>query len=218
MGGTANEGFRLLQDSPGSSSGSEHYLTAEDTLSSPNSTGTDDFINLGQDLIEMFKYVDHTTTVETVPAGLAIRHISSGQPTEQVPAQHTGSFFSKVNVRAGEIGMVINCKKTQLVCISPDNGYSSWASFDSQGGEIKSQDSMKLLGFVLGSAPGVSHHVAHLRRKFRVRFWSIIHLKRAGISGMRLFRLYAALVWPVIEANSMVYHSMLTGQHSDILE
>lgn len=113
--------------------------------------------------------------------------------------------------------MRVNFRKTQLLCISPDNGYDSWAAFNVGNEAICSQSTMKMLGFFLVTVPGVTAHVDALKSKFRARFWSLIHLRRAGIAGMRLFRLYAALVCPVLEANSVVYHSMLNkGQSEDI--
>ena len=57
-----------------------------------------------------------------------------------------------------------------------------------------------------------------IERKFRACFWSLIHLKRSGIHGTHLYRLYAALVRPVLEANSVVFHSMLTRNQCKELE
>ena len=104
------------------------------------------------------------------------------------------------------------------MCISLDNGYQSWASFPTDDGEITSQESMKLLGFMLGSGTGVTDHFEFLRAKFRARFWSLIHLRRAGIAGMRLFKLYASLIRPVLETNSVVFHPMLTKTQSEAVE
>ena len=54
--------------------------------------------------------------------------------------------------------------------------------------------------------------VAMIKVKFQAPFWTLIHLKRSGITGLSLFKLYAALVQPVLEANSVVFHAMLTTQ------
>ena len=114
--------------------------------------------------------------------------------------------------------MRVNCRKTQMLCLSPDNGYDSWAALTIDGESIKSQSTMKLLGFVLGTLPGISNHIEHVKAKFRARFWTLIHLRRAGIRGNRLFRLYAALVRPVLEVNSVVFHSMMTKTQAEALE
>ena len=171
-----------------------------------------------QTLISLFKYVDDTTSVESVPAGQCTRHISATNPTEQIPANITDSLLRAIKARAGEVGMRVNCRKTQMLCLSPDNGYDSWASLTVDGETIMSQNTMKLLGFMLGTMPGVGDHIEHVKAKFRARFWTLIHLRRAGIRGDRLFRLYAALVRPVLEVNSVVFHSMITKTQAEAIE
>ena len=56
----------------------------------------------------------------------------------------------------------------------------------SLGGRL---DTMKLLGFHLSNRPGVSTHVEALRRKFRQRFWIIIHLRIFGFNHEELVSL-----------------------------
>ena len=76
---------------------------------------------------------------------------------------------------------------------------------------------MKLLSFMLGDRPGAHAHIKMLRRKFRQRFWSLIHLGRVGLMGDQLFQMYTVLVRPVIKSNHVIYHSMLTaGQAQDL--
>ena len=53
---------------------------------------------------------------------------------------------------------------------------------------------MKLLGFMLRTALGVADNINHVKAKFRARFWTLIHLRRAGVRGYHIFRLYAALI------------------------
>ena len=169
-------------------------------------------------IIEMFKYVDDTTTVEAILPGQGVRHISAQRPSEQVPAPLTSSFLTELVRKALEIGMRVNCKKTQMLCLSPDNGYDTWAAVDVGGERINCQDKMKLLGFMLGTSPGVTAHEQLLQQKFRARFWSLIHLRRAGIHGDQLFRLYAALIRPVLEVNCVVFHPMLMVTQREVLE
>ena len=166
----------------------------------------------------MFKYIDDTTTVETVPPVAAIRHLSIQGPRESLPAEFTKEALGAVAARADDIGMKVNCSKTQMLCFSSDNGYSTSAQIEVGGEVIKSTDTMKLLGFMLGTAPGVSAHVAHLLAKFRGKFWSLIHLRQAGIKGPRLFKIYCSTVRPVLESNSVVFHSMLTASQAERLE
>ena len=75
--------------------------------------------------------------------------------------------------------------------------------------EISSTDLMHLLGVMIGGT-GMTDQVMFILTKFRRKFWSLIHLRRSGITGNHLYRLYCLMVRPVIETNSVVYHSMLT--------
>ena len=168
--------------------------------------------------VGMVKYVDDTTIIETCDAGMAVRHIQAGGPTESVPAPLTEGLLGGWVERIDNIGMRLNCKKTQVLCISPDNGYETSTKIRIDDTVIEAQPTMKLLGFVLGSRPGVHDQVESIRERFRRKFWALIHLRRAGLKGTRLFRLYAALVRPVIEANCVIYHPMLTGGQTIDLE
>ena len=169
--------------------------------------------------ITTFKYVDDTTTVEAVPPGLGIRHITAATTLEKVPADLTEGAMNSIIEAAGDIGMVVNCKKTQLLCISGDNGCSTTAAIrEPSGQEINSVRSMKLLGFMLTDTPDVSGQVAMLKTKFRAKFWGLINLRRAGLKGKKLYKLYCSLVRPVLECNSVVFHTMLTRAQSNELE
>ena len=166
----------------------------------------------------MVKYVDDTTIIETVPRESAIRHVSAANPTEFIPANALTPLLENIIRRTEEIGMKVNCKKTQLLCLTPDNGYTPWSSITTPDGDIQSSDCMKLLGFLLGTAPGVSDHFEFLRKKFRARFWRLIHLRRAGMRHLQLYKIYAVLVRPVLEANCVIFHPMLTVTQSLALE
>ena len=167
--------------------------------------------------LSFFKYVDDTTLVETVDKNLGIRHLSANTPLEEIPAALIGPFLCKVIELARAIGMKVNCLKTQMVVISGDTGYNVTASFIADGVRIASASGMKLMGFMI-CGTGMNAQVAFIKDKFRRKFWSLIHLRRSGIGGDQLFRLYTVLVRPVIETNAVVYHSMLTTSQASELE
>ena len=87
-----------------------------------------------------------------------------------------------------------------------------------QGERIKSTSSLKLLGFMFGSEPNVNEHVCEIKRKFRARFWSLIHLRKSGFRGWELFKFFNIFIRPVIEYCSVIYHPMLTCSQSRDLE
>ena len=170
--------------------------------------------------ITTFKYIDDTTTVEAVEPGRGIRHITTATPEEVVPAPHTEASLNGIAEKAAEIGMVVNCAKTQLLCVSVDNGYHTTATNEerSSGSVINSVQNMKLLGFMLSDSPDVSAHVHHLRRKFRAKFWGLILLRKAGIKARKLYRLYGSLVRPILECNAIITQPMMTKTQRETLE
>lgn len=183
-----------------------------DGMSGPNSPG----LGSGGAAITL-KYVDDTTVVEVIPRGQEVRHISSTTPTEYVPTELLEGTLLSMIERAEEIGMKINCAKTQLIIFTPDNGYKASASINTGGGVVLSQEDMKLLGFMIGTTPDASAQVQHMKTKFRKKFWSLIHLRRAGLKEERLFKLYCTMIRPVLETNCVVFGPMLTrGQASDL--
>ena len=162
--------------------------------------------------------MDDTTTVERCNKDQAIRHVQASGSTEFVPAVGTNNLIDCLSGEAAAIDMKVNAKKTQLLCISADNGYRSDTAITTEGTTIQSQEEVKLLGFVLGNTTGVHGQVAAILTKFRRKFWSLIHLRRAGIRGKNLFSLYESLVRPVIEANCVIYHPMLTKSQKAAIE
>ena len=213
-GGNEGAGFELMDQhdvSPVSSTDS--FVTAGDTTPASEEELQDDKGKLGT-----FKYIDDSTVTERVDIGAVVRHIEARSSTEHVPATELEALMRAVVTRADEIGAKVNGKKTQLMCISPDNGYVSGSEVKVAGENITSQDTMLLLGYMLGTAPGATAQVEFLKKKFRAKFWTLIHLRKAGIKGDKLFKLYAVLVRPVLETNCVVFHSMLTVTQREELE
>ena len=214
---TDDDGFGLMERGAfgtGRGDSDDSFHTAASNLSASSQRSLEERV---LELMGCFKYVDDTTATETVKADQCIRHVTGASPTEEVPAMELESFLNSLVQAVEKIGMKVNCKKTQLLCISPDNGYKSLSTIHAGGETIRSQDTMKLLGFVVGTAPGVTDQVLHIKAKFRARFWTLIHMRRAGIKGTRLFKLYSILVRPILETNCVIYHPMLTrGQSKDL--
>ena len=188
------------------------FLTAEGSpINAADLTGQ-------ENPIYMFKYIDDTTTVEIVDKSQAVRHFTTNTTVEKVPANATASVFMGIEERAKEIGMAVNTGKTQMVVVAPDNGCNTTAEFEAGNAKIASQESIKLLGFLIGSSSGMTHQVKHIRARFRAHFWSLIHLRGAGIRGRNLYRLYTVFVRPILESNAVVLHSQLTRTQCQQIE
>ena len=168
--------------------------------------------------VTMVKYVDDTTLVERVDKESTVKHFSTQRTKEQVPAPGITGALRDVRSQADDIGMRVNCRKTQVLCISSDNGCDSSVTIPTPDGDINSVAQIKLLGYTIGNKPGAHAHVEAIKAKFRRSIWSIFHLRRAGMRGSRLFTMYSVFVRPLLEANSVVCGPMMTEQHAQDLE
>ena len=209
------DGFNLMQP---------EYDDEPTNLGDPDSSDTeanqepDELEGEARDAIVMFKYVDDTTTIESISAAEAIKHYSSRAPEEEIFPTATKLVLEGIIARTVEIGMVVNCKKTQMMCISLDNGCVTRASITVDGETISSTNSIKLLGYMFGSSPNADAQFDYIKKKFRGRFWSMIHWKKAVISDLKLYKLNKVFVRPVIESNAVIYNSMLSKYQCSQIE
>ena len=117
------------------------------------------------------------------------------------------------------VGMTVNDKKTQVLCIS-----SSVASVGellhktNDGSKICGQESLKQLGFLFGRKPNADSHIAELISKYRRRIWIIRHLKEARVPRDDLVALYKCFLLPVLDHSCIVYHTLITNYQSSRLE
>ena len=61
-------------------------------------------------------------------------------------------------------------------------------------------------------------HIDAIRRKFRQRFWVLIHLRAFGFSEQELVKVYKTVVRPIAEYCAVVFHSQMTDEQDEILE
>ena len=197
---------------------SESSESAEEEQEDPYETLVDGSANVFEFLIDVFKYVDDTTLVEAVDISQGTRHFSTGMPQSTSRARYSERLAGAVKARAEEVGMKVNCSKTQLLLIAPQNGYNDKAVIRLGNEAVESASELKLLGFMFGSQPNVNRHIDYIKKKYRQRFWAIIHLKNNGFVGAELMSLFNIFVRPVIEYCSLIYHPLLTLAQSETLE
>ena len=164
------------------------------------------------------QYIDDTTLVQAAALEGSVKHFTTATTVESLHLEELGVRLGKLVEKSEEIGMIINCKKTQLLLMSPANGCKTVACVPTPEGAVHTVDKLKLFGFMFGSSPDVSSHVRRLVDKFRVKVWLLFHLREAGIKEGRLFQLYCVYVRSVLEYCSPVYHSMLTRGQAESLE
>ena len=124
---------------------------------------------------ERFKYIDDTTILEPVPMSGAVGHYTTEATREVLVPDALRTGLGEIARRAEGTGMKVNVKKTQLLCISPNNGCLTSAAFLPEGSDdwIQSTDTMKLVGFTFGSAPSVDAHVEAILCEFRRKIWML---------------------------------------------
>ena len=97
--------------------------------------------------IECYVYIDDFNTVEKLDLAGAERHITTEKQEILVRAYKSEVQFSRVGELADQIGMRVNSKKTQILCIHHSK-YSKVRSYiRTEGEDIMSGDSLKILGF-----------------------------------------------------------------------
>ena len=131
----------------------------------------------GEDGVTTFKYIYDTTAFEAVPMSTAVKHLTTGATTEDLHPYGLGNVLASVARNAEEIGMKVNVKKTQLLCISPNNGCITSAAIRADETTIRSAPTMRLVGFTFGSSPTAEAHVVAIREEFRVKVWFLFHLR-----------------------------------------
>ena len=137
-------------------------------------------------------------------------------------AVQTQNLFQRVTGKAEWKGMRVNTGKTKMLCISDAMSYVPGSFINTSNGKRIAgggrEDSMKLLGFRVSNRPGVAAHVDALKKKFRQRFWVIIHLRTFSFTEQGLVKVYKTVVCPVADYCAPVYHSQLTDEQDGILE
>ena len=115
--------------------------------------------------------------------------------------------------------MLVNSEKTKMLAITANNHEKISTYINLPDGQtVKSQETLKILGFVFGRRPNVSDHIEHLSELFRKRVWILRHLKNAGLNSKDLTKLCQVLILPTLDYASNVYHSQLTQEQTNHLE
>ena len=88
----------------------------------------------------------------------------------KIHAEKSEELFKTVSLRAANIKMKVNQKKTQLLCVSASN-MSEVSSYIRGGeGRIESGTELKILGFIFGNYPSVRPHVNYMLNKAKKNF------------------------------------------------
>ena len=152
------------------------------------------------DKIDVFKYVDDGLQVEKINMETAVRFERGGKFIRSKHAVPSQNVFRHVIRRATDRGMKVNAAKTKLLCVSDALSYLPEVSIKSPDDSYivtKPEDSLKMLCFHFSTRPTVNKHIEVLKKRFRARYWILIHLRNAGFNVEELVRVYKVILRPV---------------------
>ena len=198
------------EDSDGNESIDEHALIREEIIPVHWDPGEPMVV----------KYVDDVLGAERLFNLAGKMQLSTDQQTCSIFAKRSEELINAITVNAANLGLRVNAKKTQMVCVAGQNTsrISTFIRDADSGSKVLSGDEMKILGFHFSSKPTVDLHVEYMIKKIRKRLWLLRNLKRAKASSSDLTNCYTCFIRPVFDFCSNIYHSMLNKSLSNQLE
>ena len=104
---------------------------------------------------------------------------------------------------------------TQLLCVSAARSFTPEPYIvDSVRKRVEACGTLKCLGFTFYNKPDARCHLETLVTRLRKRIWSIRHLRKAGFNQPELVKVYSAMIRPVAENCSPVFHTLMTEEES----
>ena len=165
------------------------------------------------------KYVDDVLGAEKIYCRAGKLHSSTRKQTSTVHAQHSETLINAITEKAACLGLNVNAKKTQMVCLNSSSTLEvSTFIRGNDNTKVYSGEKMKILGFYFDSRPLVHRHVEELKTKFRKRLWMLRNLKSSRAGKKDLLDCYLCFIRPVLDYCSNVYHPMFNSDLTNQLE
>jgi len=140
--------------------------------------------------------------------------------TEIIKKNHTTymqSFVDDLAQQAAQHNMNVNTKKTKEMLIGPI-AKNPPQQLTLSGTTVDRVDTFKLLGVHVSADLKWTQHVNAISAKAASRIYFLKQLKRTGAQMSDLMHFYTAIVRPVLEYASPVWHSSLTVAQTETLE
>ena len=172
---------------------------------------------LEQKPVKIFKYIDDNLICEKVNFGTV--QTQGDPPIKVKQALPSQNAFRSITTNAEKIGMVVNNKKTVLLCISDALNYKAKTFIiDNNGERIDCVEELKILGFTFSSKPTVQAHVDTISKKIRQKYWTLRHLRAVGFNERELVEVYKSVLLPIADYCAPAYHSLTTDLQDQQLE
>ena len=164
------------------------------------------------------KFIDDINALEKCDITGGRSLLSTKKERRFLHAKKCQEFLETVMENSKAIGMVVNPKKTQLVCTTTAINYEVRSFVIVDGIELTSGDTLKSVGYTFGRRPGPGEHLKRARQKYGARAGTLRHLKKIKFEEKTLVRVYCSLIRPVLEYCSNAFHTSLTQEQSDAME
>ena len=166
-----------------------------------------------------FVYIDDYNCVEKVRQRDAVYNITGrrGRVTK-AHAKKSERVFNTLVENAGAIGMQVNHRKTQMLCISASRNICNAHICTTAGERIESSNELKLLGYTFDSKPTPRAHVERVVSRMRRRMWLLRYLKISGLEQDDLRKAYVVYIRPLAEYAAPAFHSLMTAGMVENLE
>ena len=162
-------------------------------------------------------YIDDYNSIEKLKVTEAQSHISVHRRKLKVLAQKSEKIFNNVQSVANDVGMKVNARKTQLLCIHASNNNEITSYIRNGGDEIVSTNTLKILGFNFSPEPSAVFHVTTVINKFYGKLWTLRFLKKSGMKQQDLLKIYESVLRPS-EYSSIIYGPLIPEYISQKLE
>ena len=141
------------------------------------------------------KYIDDSLIIEKINMKEPpLLRGEEGELFKSVNPTGTQDLFGHIVRAATEKGMVVNKKKTNIICISAATSFRAGAHLDVGEEEIKSTEKLKVLGFFFDKDGGVWSQVSAVCARLRSRSWALTKLRKCGLSTTEYTRAPSGLV------------------------
>ena len=165
-----------------------------------------------------YKFVDDNVNTSVINMRKAKLLVEEGVFFKDVRDRTTERLLQHVSKKAEEKGMIINSKKTSLMCVSASTSFEPRVRVDLNNETITGSDSLRILGVTLSSDCSYRPHIENIKNKLRSKTWALSKLRRRGLQEDHLIKAYKSLVRPCAEYAAPAWHSLTTAEQSETLE
>ena len=142
-----------------------------------------------QDLATFKKFIDDGFSLSKINFENSYGFLVNGVQHRVKHAIQSQNVFRHLVRGAEELGMVVNAKKTTMICVSDSSSFEADAyMYDKDGERIGCQDGFKALGMRFLNKPNVEAQVQAVRKNVRARLWTLRSLKNSGFSNPELVK------------------------------